>query len=476
MRASYLADRQRPLVFSNALNGIVPPYGGLHDEVQRATGTGATMQSTDSQQEFIPRVRQVLDKYESRLSEINHKIWSNPELAYEEHAAHDAICDFFGSLAADGYHVTRHAYGVNTALEVNYTKARGGRVVAFNAEYDALPGIGHACGHNLIATSSIAAFLATCEAMSAKYSDETGFSARLLGTPAEEGGGGKLRLIDAGAYKGVNACFMVHPFPVLAGNPGLLSSSRCTGQYLANHKVEVTFTGKPAHASAAPWEGVNALDAVVSAYVNISMLRQQILPTQKIHGVVLRGGERPNVIPASTTLAYYVRSETVKTLKPLTEKVLKCFEAAATATGCTMEYKWYGPGEAITDCDEADSFPREPSYTDMKANAPICESYTSAMNAMGYTTILDAVGQEGGLSGGSTDMGNVSYEVPGFHGGFYIPADGVNHTPQFTAGAGSEEGFRRSLCCAAGMAVVGCRVLADADFASAIKIEFEREE
>lgn len=274
------------------------------------------------------------------------KIWSKPELAFEEHTAHDVICDFFESLATEGYQVKRQAYGIKTALEVNYSKGKGGRVVAFNAEYDALPGIGHACGHNLIATSSIAAFLATCETISATSSTDVGFSARLLGTPAEEGGGGKLFLINAGAYKDVDACFMVHPFPVLSGNPGLLSSSCCTGQYLANDKVQVTFTGKPAHASAAPWEGVNALDAVMSAYVNISMLRQHILPTQKIHGVVLRGGERPNVIPASTTVDYYVRSETAKTLKPLTDRVLKCFEAAATATGCTLEYEWY------LDCSE----------------------------------------------------------------------------------------------------------------------------
>lgn len=223
---------------------------------------------------------------------------------------------------------------------MSYTRGKGGRVVAFNAEYDALPGIGHACGHNLIATSSIASFLATCETVNALYADEIGYSVRLLGTPAEEGGGGKLHLIDAGAYNDVDACFMVHPFPVLSGAPHLLSSSSCSGQYLANDKVKVTFTGKPAHASAAPWEGVNALDAVVAAYVNISMLRQQILPTQKIHGVVLRGGERPNVIPASTTLDYYIRSETTKELKLLTERVLKCFEAAATATGCTVEYEW----------------------------------------------------------------------------------------------------------------------------------------
>ncbi|KAJ5715575.1 uncharacterized protein N7483_012756 [Penicillium malachiteum] len=416
------------------------------------------MQSVQAQQNTIQKVREVLQKYESRLSEINQKIWSTPELAYEEHTAHDNICTFFEALSEDGYTVKRQAYGVSTALEVSYQYGQGGRVVAYNAEYDALPGMGHACGHNLIATSAVASFLATTETMKTLYSDTKGFSVRLLGTPAEEGGGGKLRLIDAGAYKDVDACFMVHPFPVLTGAPDLLSSSSDSSQYLANDKVSVTYTGKPAHASAAPWEGVNALDAVVAAYVNISMLRQQILPTQKIHGVVLKGGERPNVIPASTTVQYYIRSPTKKTLKPLTERVVKCFEAAATATGCTVEFEW------------------EPAYTDMKYNKPICESYTSAMNAMGYSTIYDAAGQEGGLSGGSTDMGNVSYELPGFHGGFYIHTDGVNHTPQFTAGAGSEESFQRSLYCAAGMAVVGCRVLVDDGFAAAIKADFQKEQ
>ncbi|KAK4928837.1 hypothetical protein LTR66_016200 [Elasticomyces elasticus] len=435
------------------------------------------MLPVQEQAEIIQKVRGALEKYESKLSAINQKIWSNPELAFKEYDAHDHICEVFESLGPE-YQVHRKAYGVETALEVIYKRGNGGRVMAFNAEYDALPGMGHACGHNLIATSSIAAFLATCETMSSIYADQIGYSVRLLGTPAEEGGGGKLLLIEGGAYKDVDACFMVHPFPVLSGAPELISSSSCSGQYLANDKVEVTFTGKPAHASAAPWEGVNALDAVVSAYVNISMLRQQILPTQKIHGVVLRGGDRPNVIPASTTVEYYIRSDTVKTLKPLTEKVLKCFEAAAIATGCTVEYKW------------------EAAYKDMKINKPICDSYVSAMNAMGHSTIFDAAGQEGGLSGGSTDMGktnfhtgatlecyanvgirpgNVSYEVPGFHGGFYIHTDGVNHTPQFTAGAGSEEGFQRSLHCAAGMAVVASRALVDESFATAIKSDFGRD-
>lgn len=216
--------------------------------------------------------------------------------------------------------------------------------MSFNAEYDALPGIGHACGHNLIATSSIAAFIATCEAMKARSqpSSGQGFTVRLLGTPAEESGGGKVRLIDAGAYKDVDACLMVHPVPMVPGNPDILSMATVIeGGFLANDKVQVTFTGKPAHAAAAPWEGINALDAVVSAYVNISLLRQQILPTQKIHGVVVHGGDRPNIIPMSATVDYYIRSPTLKSLKPLTEKVIKCFEAAATATGCKVEFDWY---------------------------------------------------------------------------------------------------------------------------------------
>lgn len=271
------------------------------------------------------------------------QIWSDPELAYAEHNAHDNICALFDSLKSHGYQVRRKAHGLDTALEIEFTHGTGGRVVAFNAEYDALPGIGHACGHNLIATSSIAAFVATCEAMKvhSRSSSGPGFTVRLLGTPAEESGGGKVKLIEAGAYKDVDACLMVHPVPMAPGNPDLLSMATVIeGGFLANDKVQVTFTGKPAHAAAAPWEGINALDAVVAAYVNISLLRQQIIPSQKIHGVVVNGGDRPNIIPMSTTVDYSIRSPTLKSLKPLTEKVVKCFEAAATATGCKVEFDW----------------------------------------------------------------------------------------------------------------------------------------
>ncbi|KAJ5462357.1 hypothetical protein N7530_010562 [Penicillium desertorum] len=372
------------------------------------------MQFSKSQSQFLDGVQDALRRYDSQLKDINHKIWSNPELAYAEFDAHNNVCELFENLKSEGYSVTRKAYDLETALQIEYKYGTGGRVVTFNAEYDALPGIGHACGHNLIATSSIAAFIS--------------------------------------AY----ACLMVHPVPIMLDNPELMGMATILeGGYLANDKVKVTFTGKPAHAAAAPWEGINALDAVVSAYVNISMLRQQILPTQKIHGVITNGGDRPNIIPMSATVEYYIRSPTVKTLKPLTEKVVKCFEAAATATGCKVELDW------------------GVSYADLKTNLPICENYVSIMRALGHHTLLDNSGQKSTLAGASTDMGNVSYAVPGFHGIFTIPTEGVNHTPQFTKGAGSEEGFKRALACAAGMAVVACQILVDDKFAEDVQRNFE---
>ncbi|KAJ5880793.1 Peptidase M20 domain-containing protein 2 [Penicillium subrubescens] len=418
------------------------------------------MHVPEAQRPFLESVQEALRRYDEQLKDINHKIWSNPELAYQEYQAHDHVCELFNSLKSSGYQVRPKAYGLETALEIEFTHGSGGRVVVYNAEYDALPGIGHACGHNLIATSSIAAFIATCEAMKAQAQSSgiSGFTVRLLGTPAEESGGGKVKLIEAGAYKDVDACLMVHPVPMSPNRPDVHGVATVVeGGYLANDKVKVTYTGKPSHAAAAPWEGINALDAVVSAYVNISLLRQQILPSQKIHGVIVNGGARPNIIPMSASVDYYIRSPTKKTLKPLTEKVMQCFEAAATATGCKVEYEW-GVG-----------------YDDLKANMPICESYVSAMRAMGHHTLLDNSEQKGALAGGSTDMGNVSYVVPGFHGVFCIPAKGVNHTPEFTSGAGSPEGFERAIACAAGMAVVGCQVLVDDKFAEAVKKDFQRE-
>ncbi|QKX57220.1 uncharacterized protein TRUGW13939_04328 [Talaromyces rugulosus] len=406
--------------------------------------------------ELIKSIQAALQNYDTQLQEINQKIWSNPELAYDEHKAHENICSLFDNLSK-GYNVRRKTYGLNTSFEIEYKHGDGGRIVVFNAEYDALPGVGHACGHNLIATASISAFIATVETMKTRFLDNQGYTIRLLGTPAEEGGGGKLKLLDAGAYSDVDACLMVHPV-TLGHNDGSVQGVQIAGPegLLANNKIRVRYSGATAHAAGAPWEGVNALDAVVSSYVNISMLRQQILPTQRVHGIISNGGDRPNVIPNTATLEYYIRSPDTKTLKALTDKVLNCFKGAAQATGCKVEYEWIN------------------SYMELKNNKSICETYVATLQAIGQECALDDRGLKGSLDGASTDMGNVMHSVPGFHALFPIPTEGGagNHTRGFTSGAGSAEGYKRSIVCATGMTVVACRILADDKFAKCVQNDF----
>lgn len=237
-------------------------------------------------------------------------------------------------LESLGYTVTKHAYGLKTAFMAEY--GEGGRVVAYNAEYDALPGIGHACGHNLIAMMSIGAFLGVAEALKEK---KIPGRVRLIGTPAEEGMGGKIPIIEAGAYKDVDACMMVHPGPF----------DDCEGftgdaymKTLANHKFNVTFKGKTAHAAVAPWEGVNALDGAVLAYNGLSVLRQQVHPSNRIHCIVSEGGLRPNVIPGAAALDCYIRSPTLKMADELLERVKNCFRGAALQSGTEVEIKMYG--------------------------------------------------------------------------------------------------------------------------------------
>lgn len=207
--------------------------------------------------------------------------------------------------------------------------------MAFNAEYDSLPDIGHACGHNLIATASIAAFIGLAAML--RESKILG-RARIYGTPAEEGGGGKLVLIDAKAYEDVDACLMVHPTPPWSKS-SLGTTGSAYGTTNANVKSNVKFTGKPAHAAVAPYEGVNALDAVVLSYNGMSMLRQQIRPSDRIHSVILEGGQRPNVITSNTTMQYYVRSASLKGARVLRERVKNCLDGAALATGCKVEHE-----------------------------------------------------------------------------------------------------------------------------------------
>lgn len=343
--------------------------------------------------------------------------------------------------------VQPQAYGLETAFSTEY--GQGGRLIIFNAEYDALPGIGHACGHNLIASASFAAFLGVVAAL--KKSGHPG-RIRLLGTPAEEGGGGKLKLIEAGAYRDCAASLMVHP------GPGYLLKEPIRGvsyvPMLANVKKRIHFTGRESHAAMAPWEGVNALDAVCLSYNAISMLRQQIRPYERIHGVFREAGDRPNVIPGKCCVEYYVRSDTRAHAEALWLRVLKCFQGAALATDCQIEIETLN------------------SYADVRASKKLCAAYVEAMpkGTVHPTEPSDFLA-------GSTDMGNVCYECPGFHGAFGIDtaAGEGNHTKGFAAAAGTDDSFDRALECGKGMALVGWRMLQDDAFAEEVTTDWKED-
>lgn len=384
-----------------------------------------------------------IDARHSEIESLNQRIHSNPELAYEEHKAHDA---FVTHLRFLNFEVTPRAYGLDTSFSAEF--GSGGRLVVYNAEYDALPGIGHACGHNLIASASFAAFLGLAAAL--KSSGVPG-RVRLLGTPAEEGGGGKLKLLAAGAYRGAAASLMVHPGPGQRTAEPLREVAFV--RTLANVKVRVYFTGREAHAAIAPWDGINALDAVCLSYNAVSMLRQQIRPHERIHGVFRAVGDRPNVTPAHCCVEYYVRSDTRAAARRLWERVRKCFEGAALATGCEMRYEEFN------------------SYSDVRPSSALCHAYVEAMPA--GTVRYDPPAPD--FFGGSTDMGDVTYACPGFHGIFGIDTEeGVaNHTKGFTAVAGTKDSLERAVACGKGMAQVGWKVLTDDIFAAEMKKEWE---
>jgi amidohydrolase len=263
------------------------------------------------------------------LKELNKAIHGHPELAYKEYFAVETVTNLLEKL---GFAVQRKTYGLDTSFTAEV--GSGGELVVICAEYDALPNIGHACGHNLICTSSVAAFLGAAKALS-----ECGFPGRvrLLGTPAEEGQGGKVKLIEAGAFKDkIAASIMAHP---LAQHQfGQEYSGLAGPRFIASYKFKVEFHGKAAHASGEPWNGVNALDAAVATYNNISLLRQSMRSDERVHGVFEDGGTVPNVITAYSRMNWYVRSLSVKRAEVLLGKVRKCCEAAAMSTGCEVNY------------------------------------------------------------------------------------------------------------------------------------------
>ncbi len=329
------------------------------------------------------------------LLELSHFVHAHPELGYEEFLSAEAVA---AAAERAGFVVERGIGGLATAFRA--TKGHGDLHLVFCAEYDALPGVGHACGHNIIAASSLGAAIGL-----AAVAEELSLTVTLLGTPSEEGGGGKIDLMKAGYFDDVHAALMIHPWP----------NERLEATCLAVDHFDVTFTGKAAHASAAPFEGVNALDALTIAQVAIGLLRQQLHPGDQIHGIVVEGGSAANIIPAHVVARYMCRSVTSERLTLLRQRVSACFEAGAVATGARFSVEELGS-----------------AFTHMECDRDILGHYRDAAESLGRRFDLDDAGAPKPTI--STDMANVSLVVPSIHPLLAIPTNGaVNHQPEFTA-------------------------------------------
>jgi len=329
------------------------------------------------------------------LIRLSHEIHAHPELSYEEFRS-SALAE--AALEHSGFTVTTGAAGLPTAFTAEV--GSGPLVLAFCAEYDALPDVGHACGHNIIAASAVGAGIGLLPLV-----DELGLTVRVVGTPAEEGGGGKVVMLERGVFDDVHAAMMIHPWP----------TDRLEATCLAVSHFDVEYTGRAAHASAAPWQGVNAGDAMVIAQVALGLLRQQLVPGDQIHGVVTNGGEAANIIPARVTGRFMARSLTLPGLEQLEPRVRACFLAGAQATGADLGFTRLAP-----------------DYSHMESDQGLLDRYRSNAEALGRRFTLDDAGAARPTL--STDMANVSLAVPTIHPLLAIDAGGsVNHQPEFTA-------------------------------------------
>lgn len=340
----------------------------------------------------------------AELIALSHAVHAEPELAFEETRS---VAKIRVPLAERGFEITTGVAGLPTAFRAVY--GSGPLTVGICAEYDALPEIGHACGHNIIAASSVGAALGL-----AAVADELGLTVVVLGTPAEESGGGKILMLEAGAFDDIAVAMMVHPGP----------TDIVAARSLALADLSVVFHGREAHASAAPELGRNAADAVTVTQVALGLLRQHFRPGQQLHGIVADGGVAPNIVPGHAELLYYLRAADAASLDDLMRRASACFEAGALATGCTHEIRTLAP-----------------TYTELTPDPAVLAIYRTQLAGLGRVPIAPELEAVRPL--GSTDMGNVTNVVPGIHPVIGIDAGGaVTHQPAFAAAAVNESADR----------------------------------
>ncbi|XP_070580400.1 peptidase M20 domain-containing protein 2-like [Ptychodera flava] len=361
---------------------------------------------------------EAIDGAATDLNMLSQEIWNNPELSYKEYHAHQVLTDF---LDKNGFNVERK-FVVDTAFRATFgSQENGGINARVICEYDALPEIGHACGHNLIAEAGAGAGLGIKAAMEAAGRPIGKLT--VLGTPAEEGGCGKIKLIEADVFKDIDLAMMVHPT-----NTNCIGSPSC----LAVTVFYVTFQGKASHAAYAPWEGVNALDAAVMYYQHMSVMRQQMKPTWRIHGVISNGGIKPNIIPEKSEVTFHLRTPTAIELCEMKERAIACAEGAAKATGCKMEHSF------------------SPIYANVVSNNTLVKLYTENAENLGVKFLPE--NQAVNMIMGLTDIGNVSYFVPIIHPFYGLQTDSVYHSHGFTAASGAPEAQEPTLVHAKAMA------------------------
>ena len=369
--------------------------------------------------ELKRKVKDSVESQKQQLIQLSLNIHDNPELGFKEEKASAWLTSY---LEDNGFHVERGIAGLPTAFRATYGQGRP--KIALLAEYDALPKIGHGCGHNIIGVSAAGAAVASKSVI-----DKLGGSIVVMGTPGEESFGGKIDMVKAGAFKEIDVAMLVHP--EVRNMP--------TEEALACSSLEVEFFGRPAHAASQPHKGINALDAMILAFTSINSLRQHIRGDARIHGIITDGGEAPNIVPAHSAAVFLVRALDNDYLAELKDKVLNCFAGASVASGARLEYSW-----------------RDRTYAPLTSNMTLVELFKQNLESLGRQ--VETCDPRLGL--GSTDMGNVSQVVPSIHPTIAIaPREVLIHTPEFAAATVSEAGHSGLLDAAKAMAMTVADIL-----------------
>ena len=382
-------------------------------------------------------ISKFIDDEADALWALSLAIHSDPEPSLEEHRAADRLCAY---LESNEFSLTRGMANLPTAFRAERpTVDEKKPSVSFLSEYDALPGLGHACAHNIIGVAGAAAGVALKKTLGPEYGGVTVF-----GTPGEEGGGGKVLMAQTGMFREVDAAMMMHPS----------DETRVDVDFLALSELRFHFRGRAAHASAAPEQGVNALDALIATFNAVSLLRQQLPRADRVHGVITEGGEAPNIIPDKASAWFFVRSETMEGLDALLSRVIACAEGAALATGAELETE----KNPIT-------------YAPMRVNPPLASLFLKNLNRLG----VHEPDSPPPLRMGSSDAGNVSQQTPTIHPQIQMVPQGVSaHTPEFAEASAGAEGRRVLLTGAKALAMTGADFLLDERARQAVQDEFAR--